>query len=384
MLEHVVALARLAAPPGRDARDRELLVEEVAAQARQEAQERVALDEARAERVADHDLARARGLQEARHADHRVRAQLERIAELGADPAHDEIDRLEALDGLQIHAVVADREVRALDDAEAEIAREVRVLEVILRFLPRRQEHRERRIAVAEAQEALRERAEKAREPAHVALREHLGQGLRRHDAILERVARARRRLRAVAEHPPAPVRRAREVERDEVQVQVVAHADARARPQELRIAEHEPRRQHLVLEHALLAVEIDEQRIQEARALDHADLDRGPFVGIHQQREQVEMPRPAAFALCDERHAVLGQEALRLVLSGARGVGAHRGERVEHVAPARPDAAGVAQFVEDTRGGLVGLEQLRLARCVLAFCGGERRHAFRGEDAAR
>ena len=281
------------------------------------------------------------------------------------------------------HAVVADREVGAFDDAEAEIAREVRVLEVGPRLLPRRQKHRERRIAVAEAQESLRERAEEAREPAHVALREDLRQGLRRHDAILERVARARRRLRSVAEHPPAPVCRAREVERDEVQVQVVAHADTRARPQELRIAEHEARRQHFVLEHALLAVKIDEQRIQQARALDHAELDRGPLFGIHQQREEVEMPRPAALALRDERHAVLGEEALRLVLRGARTLGPHRGERVEHVAPARSNGAGVAQFVEDAGGGVVGLEQLRLARCELAFCGVQGRHAFRNRDAA-
>ena len=310
MREHVVALARLAAPPGRDARNREILVEEVAAQARQEAQESVALDEPRAERVADRDLARASGLQEPGHADERVRAQLERIAELGADPAHDQVDGLQALDGLQIHAVVADREVRALDDAEPEIAREVRVLEIVLRRLARRQEHGERRVAVREAQEPLRERAEEAREPAHVALREHLGQALRRHDAILERVARARRRLRAVAEHPPASVRRAREIERDEVQVQVVAHADARARPQELRIAEHEPGRQHLVLQHALLAVEIDEQLVQQPCALDHAELDRGPLVGIDEQREQIEPPRPAAVAIAlrDERHAVLEQ----------------------------------------------------------------------------
>ena len=76
MLEHVLALARLAAPPRRDARKREILVEEIAAQARQEAQERVALDETGAKCVADHDLARARGLQESRHADHGVGSKL--------------------------------------------------------------------------------------------------------------------------------------------------------------------------------------------------------------------------------------------------------------------------------------------------------------------
>ena len=95
--QHVLALARLAAPPGRDARNRKLLVEVEPAQARQEAQESVALDEAAAERIADRHLAGARRLQQPRHPDERIRAQLERIAELGADSAHDQVDGLQTL-----------------------------------------------------------------------------------------------------------------------------------------------------------------------------------------------------------------------------------------------------------------------------------------------
>ena len=236
VIEHVAALALLAAPPRREARHRELLVEEVLAQARQEAQERVALDEAGAERIADRDRAGARRLQQPRHADQRVRAQLERIAKLGVDAAHDEVDALEPLDGLQVDAVVAHGEVRAFDEAEAQVAREIRVLEIVLLRRARRQEHGLRLVAWRQAQEPLGERAEEAREPAHVALREQLRQALRGHDAVLERVAGARRRLRAIADDPPAAVGRAREIVRDEVQVQVVADGDARARPEELRL----------------------------------------------------------------------------------------------------------------------------------------------------
>jgi hypothetical protein len=57
----VLALACLAAPPSRDARDRELVVEEEPAQGRQKAQQRVALDETGAERIGDRDRAGARG-----------------------------------------------------------------------------------------------------------------------------------------------------------------------------------------------------------------------------------------------------------------------------------------------------------------------------------
>src|SRR5262245_61116273 len=128
MVEDIAALALLTAPPGSEARHRELLVEEVLAEARQEAQERVALDEPGAERVADGDLAGARRLHEAGHADQRVRAQLERIAEIGIDAPHDEVDRLEPLDGLQVDAVVAHGEIGAFDDAEAQVTREISVL----------------------------------------------------------------------------------------------------------------------------------------------------------------------------------------------------------------------------------------------------------------
>src|SRR6188474_1332633 len=100
MVEDVLALALLAAPPSGQARHRELLVEEALAQARQEAQERVALHEPRAERIADRHLAGACGLHEPRHADQRIRAQLERIAKIGIDAPHDEVDALQTLDGL--------------------------------------------------------------------------------------------------------------------------------------------------------------------------------------------------------------------------------------------------------------------------------------------
>src|SRR5690349_2457756 len=162
MVEYVAPLALLTAPPGRKARHRELLVEEVLAQGRKEAQERVALDEARPERVTDRDLACACRLHEAWHTDERVRAQLQGIAKIGVDAPHDEIDGLEALDGLQIDAVVAHGEIRAFDHAEAQVTREVSVLEIVLLRRTRRKKHGLRLVARGQAQESLGERAEEA------------------------------------------------------------------------------------------------------------------------------------------------------------------------------------------------------------------------------
>ena len=75
---------------------RQLLAEQVAAEAGQEGQQRRRLDQAAAERVGDRDVAGAHRLHEARHAEQRVGAQLERIAEVVVEAAQDDVDRLEA------------------------------------------------------------------------------------------------------------------------------------------------------------------------------------------------------------------------------------------------------------------------------------------------
>ncbi len=95
-----------------------------------------------------------------------------------------------------------------------------------------------------------------------------------RREAILERVAGARRRLRAIADHPPAAVRRAREVGGVEVQEAALRRLDAVARPQEARVREHQLRRQQPVAQQVLRTVEVGEDEVQELRALRERGFD--------------------------------------------------------------------------------------------------------------
>ena len=81
-------------------------------------------------------------------------------------------------------------------------------------------------------------------EPLHLAIAERFGQVAQQHDPVFERIAGARRRLRAVGEHPPLAVRRARQVHGVQVEMNAVRDANAVARPQERRVREHERRRQ--------------------------------------------------------------------------------------------------------------------------------------------
>ena len=86
------------------------------------------------------DAARAHRLQQARHAQARGAVELQRIDEVGVDAAQDDVGALEARDGAHIDAAVAHDQVVALDQQEAEIARQVRLLEIGLAEGPGRQQ----------------------------------------------------------------------------------------------------------------------------------------------------------------------------------------------------------------------------------------------------
>ena len=91
---------------------------------------RARLDHAGTERIGDHHGAVAHRLHQARHAEARARVELERIGEVGIEAAQQHLGALEAGDRADEDAVVAHRQILALDQQEAEIAREIGVLEI--------------------------------------------------------------------------------------------------------------------------------------------------------------------------------------------------------------------------------------------------------------
>ena len=108
----------------------EIFAEQPPAQARQEAEQRPRLQHAGARHVGDHDAVLAQHVDQAGHAELRGGVELQRIEEIGIDPAQQHVEPLQAGDGADMNAVAADGEVVALDQQEAEIARERGVLEI--------------------------------------------------------------------------------------------------------------------------------------------------------------------------------------------------------------------------------------------------------------
>ena len=164
------------------------------------------------------------------HAERGIAAQLERIAEVVVEAAKDGVHAAQSAERLEVHRVAAHGEIVAFDQRHAELAREVGVLEIGFVVGAGREDDGERRLVARGVEHAFAQRAE---ESAHAAHR-HVGNGLGVHLledlAILERVARARWRLRAIREQPPAAVRRARQVRGVEVQPGAVGGLAGRGR----------------------------------------------------------------------------------------------------------------------------------------------------------
>ena len=210
---------RLAAPPRRDRRQRRAARRSSrCADRRQKRQQRRRFEHARAERVGHEHAAGAHactspGTPSAESArsssgSQKSSSRRRRIACTGRRP----------LDGLEEHAIVAHREVAAFDEREAEIAREVRVLEIGLVVRPRREQHDVRRLAVARASRRAASPAASGRTArARCTRRSRNASGNSRdnRDAVLERVARARRRLRACRQTRQPPSGPRREIEGD-------------------------------------------------------------------------------------------------------------------------------------------------------------------------
>ena len=151
------------------------------------------------------------------------------------------------------------------------------------------------RLCGASAVQRVAQRAEERRQPLDVAVAERVGQHARDDDAILERVAGARGRLGAVAEHPrSAPSAAAHQVGGVQVQAAVAAaRLDAVARAQEARVAEHQLGRQQPSSSSALRAVQIGQQRVEQPRALGQARLDAPATRSADDQQRDRRAPGP-------------------------------------------------------------------------------------------
>ena len=330
----------------------QLLAEQPPAQARQEGEQGRRLDQAAAERVGHGHVARPHRLHQPRHAEERVAAQLQRIAIVVVQPAQDHVHRLKTAEHLEINAVVAHRQIAALDQGVAEVLGEEGVLEIGLVVRPRREQDDARVVAVVrgDGPQRLAEGVEEAGQPLHLAVAENVRQDARQDEPVLQGVARPGRRLRAVAEHPEAAIVGAAEVGGVEEESASAGRPGAVTGPQEAGVFKDQFRRQKSVEEQALRAVEVVEDRLQKPRPLHQPRFKVRILRCGDQERDGVECPRPgdaARVAVDVVGDAVLADQLAGLVPAARHLAQAEPVECVDEPLPRRPHfAAGRDHFV--------------------------------------
>ena len=163
------------------------------------------LHQAAAQRVGHRDVARAHRLHQARHAQQGVAAQLQRIAKVVVQAAQDHVHRLQAAQHLEEDAVVAHRQVAALDQRVSPGSGPGRRARNRSRCRGRASAGRCagcRGCAAPAPRSVSRIGAEEQRQALHLAVAEDVRQHARPDQAIFQRVAGPGRRLRAIARSP--------------------------------------------------------------------------------------------------------------------------------------------------------------------------------------
>ena len=306
----------------------------------------------RARHVLDRDAAGADRVDEAGHADARGGVEFERIAPFGVDVAPEHVAALEPGDRAHEDAAVAHDQIVAFDEQEAEVAGEIGLLEIGRAQRAGRQNPDARFGALAARLEPGAQFAKERREAFDVHLAVEARKRLRDDEAVFQRVARARGRLRAIAQHPPAPVGPAADVGGVEPQPALARRRDAAHRGDEVGRSGQRGGGQHALGDQAALAIDVGEHAFEQFGALGDAVRDLAPFGFGNHQRHAAERPHPLGrLALHAIGHAAIadapvgGGEALRDL------AGFERRERLQQPLPMRAArAVGADELVGNPR----------------------------------
>ena len=215
---------RLAAPPGTAVTQAQFLPEQAARNGRQETMHRRRFEEGAAQRVGHHHIAGAQRLHQARHAQCGVGTQLQWVAPAIVQTAQYAVHRLQALHRLHEQSLLAHHQVAAFHQWQPQVARQVGMLEIGFAIGPGRQQHDTRRGA---AGDPTRRRLDRIQQPPvaqrdvlHAQFAESVRKLARDDEPVVQHITQPGRALSALRHHPPGAVRRARQVEGDDVQAQ--------------------------------------------------------------------------------------------------------------------------------------------------------------------
>jgi hypothetical protein len=255
--------------------------------------------------------------------------------------------------------------VAALDELDAHLPREERVLEV-RRVVDARREQHDRRARRSGRRGRAQRREQLLRvvvDRADAAPLEQVGERPLHRLPVLEHVARARRRAEVVLEHEVLAALVADHVNPGHVRVHAAGRVDPDHLAAEMPRAEHERGRHAALEQDALLVVDVVEEALERRDPLREPALEERPLVRRDHARDQVEREDPLELVLCavdGEADPGVAERGLDRPAALAELVGRELGELAREGGVVRPRrAAGVEHLVEE-RAGLVALAEER------------------------
>ena len=194
--------------------------------------DRLVVGDAVAGRVRDGHVAGSCGVEDARAPEHRLGAEVHRVEEVVVDPPVDDVDPLLAAGRAHVDPLVATHEVATLDQLDAHLAGEERVLEV-RGVVDAGREHDDARVVDARRRggaERLEQPLRVVGDPADAVAGEQLGEHVRHRPPVLDHVRDPRRRAQVVLQHPEAPGPVAHEVDAGDVDAHAARGVESRRR----------------------------------------------------------------------------------------------------------------------------------------------------------
>ena len=271
--------------------------------------------------------------------------------------------RLSPGHGADEDAVVARGQVFALDQEEAEIAGEIGVLEIGLVHRPGREHANPGIVLAVEAGQLVLQRLEERRVAEHPQAAIDVGNPVGQREPVFQRIAGTGRRLGAVAQHPPAAIGAARDVDGIEAQMRAAGRRHVGERPHEVRAAGHECGGQAPLADELGRPVNVGEHRLDEARPRDQRGLQLLPLAGLDDERNMGQGPRPvgALGVLIDAvEHAGFAQVTVARGEPARQFLAPEAGEAGEQLLPMRPHRAVIGHhLVVDARQWPVIRQQL-------------------------
>ena len=281
IVEHVGEILGLAAAPGRHVLQDRFFAEIEFHDLGHVGVDRLVVGDAGADRVGQRDVAGRIGRHQPGHAERGIRAEGEGIEEVVVDPAVDHVDALQALGGAHEHLIVLDDEVAALDQLDAELVGEERVL-VIGGIVDAGRHQRHRRLGRGGQR---RHRAQRRQQFVRILFHRRdavAGEQVRKqphHDfAVFQHVGHARGRARIVLQHEEVFRVDADDVDAGDVDIDVVRHVLAVHLGPEHRVLEDQVVGDDIGAQDVAAVIDVAQEHVERAHPLLQAFFEDAPI----------------------------------------------------------------------------------------------------------